>query len=465
MRNDSILEIEDLSEVTVMSQSRKKALSKFVICSLIGVLFFLTPIYWAGEWTIGIGVLASILKSSISENTLPTMAYGVVTASALITLIVGIFKPAKIINNLYLASLFCPTRVWFVLRMVGAIFVTCIYWQIGPEWIFSNNTGGLILNDLNPVLIPFFLFAMLLLPFLVDYGLMEFVGILLSRIFQKVFRLPGRVAIDAAASWLGSSAVGIIITSQQYDRGFYSARQAAVASTNFSIASIAFSLLIVSFLNIGHLFLQFYAVVVVVALILAIIMPRIPPLSLKKDTYLVAGNAAAETIPKNISLPKWAVSQAITKAESAPNVSTSLMRSVFVLLDVYVGLLPVVFAIGTFALAISEYTSVFTYLSYPFTFYLEWLSIPEAEKAAPTLLVGFADMFLPAVLGHSIESELTRFVIACTSVLQIVYLTEVGALILRSKIPLNIFELLAIFLIRTIIALPIIALFAHFVIF
>lgn len=465
MKADDLSASSEILECQDARTFRKTALVKFIICSIIGVLFFLTPIFWDGEWTIGIGVLASLLKSVISTNTLLTVAYILVTFSAISTLIVGIFKPTRIVTDSYLSSLFYPTKVWFILRIIGGIFVNFIYWQIGPEWVYSNNTGGLILNDLNPVLIPFFLFAMLLLPFLVDYGLMEFVGILLSRVFHKIFRLPGRVAIDAMASWLGSSAVGVIITSQQYERGFYSARQAFVAATNFSVASIAFSLLIVSFLNITHLFLQFYAVVVVTALSLAMIMPRIPPLSRKKDTYIIEGNSASEMIPQGISLPKWAVSQAVDKAERAPSIPKSLFRSIFVLLDVYMGLLPLMFAIGTIALAISEYTPIFTYLSYPFIYYLELLGIPEAAKAAPTMLVGFADMFLPAVLGHAIESELTRFVIACVSVVQIIYLTEVGALILRSQIPLNFLELLMIFLIRTIIALPIIAFFAHFVIF
>lgn len=465
MKTEQMSASSEILDCQTERATRKTATVKFIICSLIGVLFFLTPIFWDGEWTIGIGVLASLLKSVISATTLPTVAYILVTFSAVMTLIVGVFKPNRIVSDGYLASLFYPTKIWFVLRIIGGVFVNFIYWQVGPEWVYSSNTGGLILNDLNPVLIPFFLFAMLLLPFLVDYGLMEFVGILLSRVFQKVFRLPGRVAIDAMASWLGSSAVGVIITSQQYERGFYSARQAAVAATNFSVASIAFSLLIVSFLNVTHLFLQFYAVVIVTALVLAIVMPRIPPLSWKKDHYLVEGNSASELIPANIPLARWAVSQAIDKAERAPSISQSFCRSVFVLLDVYMGLLPLMFAIGTFALAISEYTEIFTYLSFPFIYYLELLGIPEAAKAAPTMLVGFADMFLPAVLGNAIESELTRFVIACVSVVQIIYLTEVGALILRSKIPLNIFELLMIFLVRTIIALPIIAGFAHFVIF
>jgi len=65
------------------------------------------------------------------------------------------------------------------------------------------------------------------------------------------------------------------------------------------------------------------------------------------------------------------------------------------------------------------------------------------------------------VLASGIESELTRFVIAALSISQLIYMSEVGALILKSKIPLNLWELIIIFLLRTLVALPIITLMAH----
>ena len=46
-------------------------------------------------------------------------------------------------------------------------------------------------------------------------------------------------------------------------------------------------------------------------------------------------------------------------------------------------------------------------------------------------------MFLPAVLGKGIESELTRFVVACVSLTQLIYMSEVGVLIIKAKLPLN----------------------------
>jgi len=52
----------------------------------------------------------------------------------------------------------------------------------------------------------------------------------------------------------------------------------------------------------------------------------------------------------------------------------------------------------------------------------------------------------------------TRFILGALSIVQIIYLAETGILILKSKIPLNIGHLAIIFIMRTVIALPIIVL-------
>jgi nucleoside recognition membrane protein YjiH len=72
-------------------------------------------------------------------------------------------------------------------------------------------------------------------------------------------------------------------------------------------------------------------------------------------------------------------------------------------------------------------------------------------------------MFLPAIFASGIESELTRFVIACLSVTQLIYMSEVGGLLLGSKIPVNFKDLVVVFLLRTIITLPIIVIAAHII--
>jgi len=55
----------------------------------------------------------------------------------------------------------------------------------------------------------------------------------------------------------------------------------------------------------------------------------------------------------------------------------------------------------------------------------------------------------------------TRFILGALSIVQIIYLAETGILILKSKMPLNIGHLAILFVMRTVLALPIIVLFTR----
>ena len=77
------------------------------------------------------------------------------------------------------------------------------------------------------------------------------------------------------------------------------------------------------------------------------------------------------------------------------------------------------------------------------------------------MVVGFADMVVPSILAAEIPSAMTRFIIAAVSVSQLIYLSETGAVILGSKLPVNLLELFIIFLERTLVVLPVIVFMAH----
>jgi len=463
MNRDEAMPLLDDQPPTDTSYSVRQLLI-FLIPSLLGVLLFLTPIVYEEKVTIGLGVMADALKAAVSDQ-LPAIATALLLLSAVLGLFGSLLKPRWLTERRALNDLFVLPPLWLALRVLGGLFAAMTFWQFGPEWVWNANTGGVVLKDLAPVLITFFLVAGLILPLLTDYGLMEFCGTLVRNVFRKIFGLPGRSAIDAIASWLGSGTVGVLITAQQYQKGFYSAREAAVIATNFSIASIAFSLLITSFMKLDHLFVPFYLTVVVAGLAAAIITPRIPPLSWKKDEYVAGvGKQIKEDVPAGTSLLRWGLLQAVKRANANPSPGQMVKVGVHNVVDIWLGLLPLVMAIGTVSLAIAEFTPIFNWLSAPIVPLLELLQLPEAAKAAPAMLVGFADMFLPAVLGKGIESELTRFVVACVSLTQLIYMSEVGVLIIKAKLPLNLLELFVIFIIRTLITLPIIALMAHWIV-
>ena len=441
---------------------------KFVIPSLAGVFIFLIPVRFEEKITIPIGVLVDLVKAATSQF-LPLFCTGIIVLSAFVTIIVAIKKPqASDPDNFAgkMLSIFDVSWPWIVLRTIGAVFVCLIFFKTGPEWIWSEETGGVVLYDLATVICVRFLLASALLPLLTDYGLMEFTGTLLRQFFRRAFRLPGRSAIDSLASWLGSGTVGVVITVQQFQAGFYALREAAIIATSFSVVSITFCLVVAQFGGVDHMFPQFYLTIIVSGLVAAFVMSRIPPLSLKKMSYYgPVGKQIHEEVPKDKSLFRWGVQHALERAEKAPGPLGVVKKGIYITLDIWLGLLPSVMAIGTITLALAKRTPLFQYLSYPIVPFLKLLKIPEAAKASPALIVGFADQFLPVILTDGIESELTRFVIAVMAVVQLIYMSEIGVLILKSEISLNLLDLFTIFILRTIICLPVVALMAHLLFF
>ncbi|MDG5767932.1 YjiH family protein [Balneolales bacterium ANBcel1] len=442
----------------------RRALLTFLLPSLIGIGMFLIPIAIDGSINVGMGFLAYGLMDLLGEM-LPVVAVAIFWISVLVTLYVKSAEPAWSRTG-PMHEIFQISALWLSLRVAGALLATLTLLQIGPDFIISDDTGGLMLGELIPVLFAFFLFAAIFLPFLVDYGFMEFIGSLVRKPFRWIFNLPGRSAIDATASWFGSGTVGVLITMQQYENGFYSRRESAVIATNFSIVSIAFSLVVINFVGLNHMFLQYYATVVVSGIIAAIVIPRLYPLSRKPDSYYEpVGQQIIEEQQYPGGLFRDSLHKAMARASKAPGIRELAGKSSTNVADIFFSLLPLVFAIGIAALILAEHTPLFTWLSYPMIPLLQVLQIPDAHAAAPATLIGFADMFLPAVLAAGIESELTRFVVAALSVSQLIYMSEVGALIIKSKIPLNLRELIIIFLLRTLVTLPVITLMAHLLFF
>ncbi|GAA3528923.1 YjiH family protein [Zobellella aerophila] len=453
-------------EKTLLGQAAcsRRNLLMFLVPSLVGILLFMTPVSYNGDLTIMIAVLAKGLQA-VLDGYLALIVTLLICGSALISLFTKAMKPAWIIEHRFLGSLFDIRPIWLVSRLLGALFVVLAYSQTGSELVFSEVTGGLVLNDLLPVLFAVFIFAGLLLPLLLDFGLLEFVGTLLTGLMRPIFRLPGRSAVDCMASWLGDGSVGILLTSKQYEGHHYTQREAAVIGTTFSAVSITFSLVVLAQVKLEHMFLPYYLAICVAGIVAAIVVPRLPPLSRKKDLFINGRPRGQddEAIPAGQSSLSHGFNLALTRAGKVEGLGQVAKTGVYNALDMLFGVLPVVMAFGTLALIIAENTPLFSWLGMPFVPLLELLQIPEAAAASETIVVGFADMFIPAILATSIESEMTRFVIAALSVTQLIYMSEVGALLLGSKIPVNIVELFVIFLLRTLVTLPVIALIAHLV--
>ncbi len=371
---------------------------RFAIPSLLGVAMFLAPYPTEGGLNIGLGILTDWAKALLGGS-LPTIAAVIVCVSALLSLYAALARPGWSDGSKGFAALFAVSRTSVAVRVIAAVVACMILFGAGPAWITSADTGGVILNDLMTVIVIVFVFASFLLPFLTDFGLMEFIGTLARRVFRPLFRLPGRAAVDGAASWFGSSIVGLVITTEQYDRGYYTQREGLVIALNFSVVSVAFAKVVTDFAGLGEHFLPLYGAVIVSGLAAAVIMPRIPPLSRKQDRYSAAGPAPEAGDRSGRGVLAHSLALATERASGAPGPAALARHGLRTTFDIWFGLLPLVMVIGTSSLVIANHTPIFTWLSYPLVPFAELLRLPEAAAAAPALLVGFADQFLPVILG------------------------------------------------------------------
>jgi len=372
-------------------------------------------------------------------------------------------------ENEKLKNLFLSSPVYMISKAVGFVVCWLVFFSIGPDWLIGWGGGRLMMNLIssNTGLIAIFLVVGIAIPLLTDFGLMEFLGILIRKGVRILFTLPGRSSVDLLGSWFSSSAASVMITRDQHEKGYYTDREASAICVNFTLVSLPFTFVVASAIGMEAYFFSFYIIITVTAILLAVIMPRIWPLCRIKDEYLPeVGKQLDEEVPENISIVKW-VKRAVNLAGSRASKTGPrdvVNAGVSNWLSIFMDLIPVILAWGTIALVIESSTPVFEWLSWPFGWYLQLLRVDGAFAYAPATIVGFIDMYLPAVLLGTDAPFETRFILGALSIVQIIYLAETGILILKSKMSLNIGHLAVIFLMRTIFALPVIVLLTRVVV-
>ena len=454
-----------------MEQKKQGSLAGFIVPSVIGIVLFMIPVYYNDSWTIIVKIIADLISQGIGDF-LPLLCVIIVTVSAILG-IVFLKHPTFITSYPVVADTFSTTAIWVIIRVIGAVFIWITYLGIDADddsegiihMITNAEAGGFVLHDLLTVLVIIFLLAGLMLPLLLDFGLLEFIGAMLTKIMRPLFTIPGRAAVDCITSWIGDGTLGVMLTANQYEGGYYSKREAAIIATTFSAVSITFSIVVLAQVDLMEYFGLYYLLICAIGIVCALILPRIPPLSLKKDEYLIEGKAMSGELPAgyNSSL-QYGLALARERVGEFRGISQFLENGIKNSAGMWFGVLPVVMCIGTLALVLANNTTIFEVLGMPFLPLLNFLDVPEAAAASKTMIVGFTDMFTPSIIAAStVTTPMTKFIIAVISVTQLIYLSEVGGLILGSKIPVSLPELFVLFLERTIISLLIVAPAAHLI--
>ena len=438
--------------------------AKFIIPSIIGVGLMLLPVKYNGNWTLMYGIICG-KADGIVAPVVDWLILAIFAATVIITIITKITKPKAIVENRTMNNIFNAGYLHLGIRVVALIFLVCTQFDIGPEWIWSDLTGGTAYGLIKTIVVWMFLGSFFII-FLMDFGIMDLIGTLITRIMRPLFTLPGRSTLDCLASWLGSGTTGVIVTSIQYDEGYYTNREACIVATCFSTVSISFTLVMAQVAGLEHMFLQVFLTVTAIVFVCAVLLPRIYPLRRKKDEYYEpVGKKLMEDVPEGVSRFQWGLQNAMKKADAMESAGMFFKKGFNTVANVWFDMCPMVMVIATAGLILAEFTPIFTWISAPLVPVLEALQVPEAAAAAPTMLVGFADQFIPIAMAAGITSEFTRFFILCVAITQLIYMSEIGAILLRSNIKISVLDLIVIFLERTVVSIILTLLIANFIIF
>lgn len=421
---------------------------KFGVYSLVGILAFLAPVTIAGE--------SSILMGHIKNFVLDGYAGWVnalILFFSLVTIVgttLGLVK--KDFKDKTLNELFVTDKISSGLRILGAIFFILISFNIGPEFLLSEDTGGLMAGDLLPPLMVTFFIGVLLMPMLTSFGLVEFVGTLIAPVMRKVFRVPGYAAIDALASFLGDGTIGIVVTDQQYQKGYYTQRQAAIIATSFSIVGISFAAVVSDLLNFSHIFGYFYGTIIISTVVAGFIISRMPLKKFKDEYY----DKPIETEDDSVSL-RNAIKLA-SRTASTTSETEMIKDSLFKTLTIYITFIPIIMCVGTIGLILAENTNIFSIISMPLLPLLRVLGFAEevAKDMAPAMIVGLSDMYLPALFIENSSSQLAKFIVGTLSFSQLIFMSETGMILVNSKIGFNFWDIIKFFILRTVITFPVI---------
>jgi len=420
---------------------RASSALKMIICSLVGIFSFFISFEWQGKDTILIDHIVNFIRAEV-----PLL----VTAYVLIMLVGGALLPfvTKKWNNSIVSI------VLSIFKVCGMVAGILLIFNLAPAWLANESIGPYLMEKLiKPVgvLIPI---GSLFLALLVSYGLLEYIGVLTQPFMKPIFKTPGRSAVDAVASFVGSYSVGLLLTNRVYMEGRYTAKEAAIIATGFSTVSATFMVVIASTLDIMQHWNAFFWVSLVVTFVVTAITARIYPLRTMKDEYYQGSTPMPEKIVKKDRF-KEAWRQAMEAVEQSPPLSKILWMNLKDGFIMAMGVIPSILSIGLLGLVFATYTPIFDWLAYIFVPFTYVLQVPEPFLAAKALSLSLAEVFLPALVVTQ-APLVTKFIVAVVSISAILFFSAVIPLILSSEIPLTLRQILLIWFERVVLTLIIV---------
>lgn len=438
------------------SENRLVGLLKFICFTLFGTFFVLVPFDFDG--TIDT-FLFHYLKLFIKAFNAPLTALmvSVILLSAVLA-VFDLIKPDTVIRkNRLLKKFFSTTPFYAANRILGALIAVMVYFKVGPDFIISPDTGGSMLSLATQlsVLVPMML---LFQTFILEFGAMEFIGELVGSAMKPLFKVSEICAVNIISAWVGPGNAAIMGTEELFKKGYFTVKEMAIIGSQFATGSIGWVVLVSSVLGVIDHFVLIFVGLTLIGAVIAAIGVRIPPISKYPDTYVDGGTINKHHKSKEGNLFDRGLTNAISRAN---RVTFSNFIAKADNMGFYIfWLTPIIVCWGTLALIISLNTPLLAWVSLPVEGILGFFGIEEAKQTASAIMSGFADNYLPVILGQTIKSDVSRVIIATMSIIQIIYLSETATLLTSTNKKMSFLDVLVIFLERTFLSLIFIILMA-----
>lgn len=437
---------------------QKGSVMKFVLFGVIGILLFFFPIT---DGQIPVVFLVNTLEMLLGN----VIDYIVLISTVVlaVTYLMARFGSNEKLKEFHKSN----GDAQGTLYIMAAIIVVMLVFNIGPAPLLNPDVGGLTLSLAGTVFITVTIAGWLVV-FITKSGIVDFIGILIELIMRPLYKLPGEAAVNAITGFVSNAAVGVYFTNSLYEDNVYTEKETIAVLTNFSVCSIGFFGVLVSMGDIVHLYPQVVLTSLIATFIMGIIVIRIPPISHKRNVYRNGTKQTKETLKEKKDLNQQLGNRFKRALDTASIKSEELTVEVFFgnlkeALTFGQSIVGYVLSIGAIALLLTEYTPLFDYLGKPMAPILNFFGLEYAAVIAPATLIGIAEISLPAILvaGQGIAESSVFFIVVLSSV-QVINFSESAMAMLGVDVPLNAGELVIMFIIRTLIAIPIIALMTSF---
>lgn len=423
---------------------------RFWLFSLIGILIFVVPVSIGGTSQIGLVHIGNAITAVLG-------GFGdyIIYAFALLGLFMLIKERRQRFKGFF-------NILMSALSVLGIVCMSLYLFGAAPAFLEDERFMPFIMEQ---VLYPTLLYtgiSPLFMPFLLNSGLLEFVGVPLKPVLRPVFKLPGRAAVITVSAFFGSAPVGIVVVDNLYKDGRLTYKEAYLLGTGFATTAISFMVILSGLGGISDYWGLYLGACLLGLAVIAIIQVRLYPTSRIPETTFQNMPYVEEPDAKGGGLLiKRMLLEGYARADEMRNPLSDCLEMLKTSTKLLGNIMASTCGMVVVGLAINYYTPLLDwlgYLFYPFAF-ITGLGDPVTvgKGAASALFVPS----LPAVYAAEVSALASKVVLCSMPVLGIISIPLTMPVFFNATVKYKAKDLLLLYVERTVLTTIVVGIIVH----